>query len=137
MLRTRTDDTQTPPLATPERPPLGESTDFPGIEQPYTLGERPPGVLFYRAKGSYWLPYHLLQAMEFTSEAITLAFADEDIAIEGRGLHPLYVELAAHRVTRVVEQGERYATLAATSLLIGRIERRPRERENPQQQYVG
>jgi hypothetical protein len=136
MLRGRPDDPRTPPPAAAGRSPLGESTDFPGIEQSYSLGERPPGVLFYRAKGSFWLPYHLLQAMEFTSEAITLAFADEDIVIEGRGLHPLYVELAWQRVARVVEQGERYATLAGTSLLITRIERRPRERDNPQQPEI-
>ncbi len=133
MLRGRADDPRTPQPATAERSPAGESTDFPGIEQPYMLGERPPGVLFYRAKGSFWLPYHLLQAMDFTSEAIKLAFPDEDIVIEGRGLHPLYVELAWQRVVRIVEQGERFAALAGTSLLIIRIERRPRERESPQQ----
>ena len=130
MLRGRPDDPRTPAPTAAGRSLLGESTDFPGIEQSYSLGERPPGVLFYRAKGSFWLPYHLLQAMEFTSEAITLAFADEDIVIEGRGLHPLYVELAGQRVARVVEQGERYATLAGTPLLITRIERRPRERDD-------
>ena len=48
-------------------------------------------------------------------------------------MHPLYVELAWQRVTRIVEQGGRYATFAENALLITRIERRQRERENPQQ----
>jgi hypothetical protein len=129
MLRGRPDDPQNPTPATGERSPAGEPTDFPGLEQPYALGERPPGVLFYRAKGSFWLPYHLLQAMEFTSDAITLKFADEDLLIEGRGLHPLYVELAWQRVARVVEQGEGFAALAESPLLITGLTRRPRERE--------
>ena len=42
MLRGRPDDPQNPTPATGERSPAGEPTDFPGLEQPYVLGERPP-----------------------------------------------------------------------------------------------
>jgi len=99
------------------------NTNFPGLEQPYATGGRLPGILFYRTKESFWLPYHLLERMEYQAERIRLVFAMCDVVVEGRGLHRLYVELSRQVVWRVVEQGVRYAVLADTGTLIIRIER--------------
>lgn len=51
------------------------------------------GILFYRAKQSFYLPYHLLQAMRYEADQITLIFAAQDVVINGRGLHQLYRQL--------------------------------------------
>ena len=69
-----------------------------------TEPERPPGIRFYRAKESFFLPYSLLQAMHWRGERITLTFVSDDVVIEGEGLHALYVELAEFKVARIREQ---------------------------------
>src|SRR5258708_2407046 len=108
MLRGRPDNERAPEFVLANRPPRTEGTDFPGVEQAFETGERPPGILFYRAKESFWLPYHLLQCMEFQPDKLKLMFAGDDVVIAGRGLHRLYVELSRQTISRVVEQGERY-----------------------------
>ena len=69
-----------------------------------TEPERPPGIRFYRAKESFFLPYSLLQAMRWQSQRIILTFVSDEVVIEGQGLHALYVELAEFKVARIREQ---------------------------------
>ncbi len=135
MLRGKIDTpgTLTPAPITRPPPPSGEDTGIPSVEQPYATGERPPGIVFYRAKNSFWLPYHLLQRMEFEADQLKLVFATEDIVIRGRSLHPLYIELTRQTVSRIVEQGERYAALSEAGTLVSGIERSP-HMDDPQQQ---
>jgi len=96
------------------------------------MGQRPPGVLFYRGQSSFWLPYHLLQAMHCEADTLTLTFAPADVVIEGRGLHELYVGLAQQVVWRVVEQGTRYASVSDSATLISRIVEIPKGSDGPQ-----
>jgi hypothetical protein len=129
MLRGNPEPPRTAAPPRPDRASAGEDTDLPGLDRPYATGDRPPGVLFYCAKHSFWRPYHLLQEMEFATEQLTLGFATEDIVIRGRSLHPLYVALASQTVCRLVEQGERYAALSETGPCITGIERRPHQND--------
>jgi hypothetical protein len=92
------------------------------------------GVLFYQGKTSFFLPYHLLQTMRYEPERLILVFASDEVSVVGRGLHELYVQLAAQRVCRIMEQGERYASVSEAATLIGRIERTPRNKSEQQQQ---
>ena len=105
---------------------IPDSIGFPTGDQPYAVDERPAGVLFYQAKESFFLPYLLLHAMQLTADKLTLTFAPADVVIEGHGLHSLYVQMAAQRVSRVVEQGERYADIADAPVHISRIEHVPK-----------
>jgi hypothetical protein len=127
MLRGKTDSSQ------PAAPAIqaASDNDIPSLDQPYSTGERPPGILFYQPKQSFWLPYLLLQRMEFAADELRLAFAAEDVVIRGRSLHPLYVEAARQKLFRVVEQGERYAALSPEGTLITEIERQPHSAEAP------
>ena len=129
MLRGRKDESGQLDKASTARPAGAELAGFPGVEQPYATDDRPVGILFYRAKESFFLPYLLLQAMQCRSDQLTLTFASDDVTITGRGLHELYVQLAAHRVWRVVEQGERYAEVSEAALFVAGIKRIPRSRE--------
>jgi hypothetical protein len=97
------------------------------------LGEQPPGILFYRAKESFFLSYGLLAAMRWQGERLTLTFAVEDVVIEGRGLHELYARLAEHKVTRICEQGERYAEAAEGTVSVREIRRVFRVEAEPAQ----
>ena len=130
MLRGRPENEGAPEFVIANSPPRMGSKEFPGVEQAYEAGERPPGILFYRSKEGFWLPYHLLQCMEFQADTLKLVFATEDVVIEGQGLHRLYVDLALQTVARVIEQGERYAAVAEPGLLISRIERIPRSKND-------
>ena len=132
MLRGKIEDPPVPALASAAATPPEDDRDIPGLERPYTTGDRPPGILFYRPKDSFWQPYHLLQRMEFSTEELKLVFASEDIIIRGRSLHPLYLELARHTVGRVVEQGERYAALSPEGTLVTHIERQPHSDDQQQ-----
>ena len=124
MLRGQPAEPARPAPATSEDPSKpGNDAGMPRLDRSYETGERPPGVLFYQPKQSFWRPYHLLQRMEFAAEALTLSFAGEDVVISGRSLHPLYVALARQEVWRVVEQGGRFAALATTGTDITEIQR--------------
>ena len=101
---------------------------FPGVEQPFTTGEHPLGVMFYRSKVSFFIPYHLLQTIRYRDEQITLVFATADVVVTGRGLHQLYTQLAAQQVSRIVEQGERYAGASENPVYIRKIDEIPREK---------
>src|ERR1041384_3721969 len=83
----------------------------PDNELPFTLEDRSPGIAFYRAKESFYHPYALLQSMRWQGDKLTLRFASLDVEIIGRGLQIIYAHLAAHRVARLTEQGERYANV--------------------------
>lgn len=131
MLRGKTEETPLAGHAAATTP--ADETKLPGLENPYTTGERSPGVLFYLPKHSFWHPYHLLQRMEFKTEELRLVFASEDVVIRGRSLHPLYVELARQTVSRLVEQGARYAALSAEGTLVTQIERQPHLEDKQQQ----
>lgn len=100
---------------------------FPGVEQAFAVEDHPVGVLFYRAKTSFFMPYHLLQTMRFEDNQITVVFAMVGIVISGRGLHQLYTQLAAQRVSLIVEQGARYAGASDAPVHINKIEEIPRE----------
>lgn len=131
MLRGRTDDARVPAVVAAATPP--DDSNLPGLDKPYTTGERSPGILFYLPKQCFWQPYHLLQRMEFKADELTLVFATEDVLIRGRSLHPLYVELARQTVNRIVEQGARYAALSSEGTLVTQIERQPHvaDKEQP------
>lgn len=107
---------------------ISRAPEIPSVasDQPYATGDRPMGVMFYRAKESFFLPYSLLQAIRFEQEKLTLSFVSGDVEIEGRGLHQLYVELAAQTVSRIVEQDERYACTSEAPIFIARITEIPK-----------
>lgn len=66
--------------------------------------DRPPGIRFYRAKDGFFLPYSLLKSIHWQSDKLNLRFADDEVTIEGQGLHALYVALSEFKVARVCEQ---------------------------------
>jgi hypothetical protein len=102
---------------------LGDpENQIPGPDQPFTTEDRAIGIRFYRLKEGFFLPYHRLQSIQFTADRITIRFQSEDVHIDGRGLHALYVGLARQSVARVVQQGER----GKASTCITCIERVPR-----------
>ena len=88
--------------------------------------ERPPGIRFYRAKESFFLPYSLLQSMHWSGERVTLTFVTDEVVIEGQGLHVLYVELSEFKVARVREQEDREDE-DASAVHVTKIERLPRD----------
>ena len=87
-------------------------------------GDMPVGVHFYFLREAVFYSYGLLQSLHLKEEQLVVGFGLEQIVIEGRGLHALYLELAAHRVTSVHEQGERYQALNNEPLFITRMVRR-------------
>ena len=129
MLRAYTEPFRSEEPAAVPRALAPEATEVPRVEQPFATGERSPGILFYRSQAGFWRPYFLLQGMRFEPDKLTLHFAAEDVVIDGRGLHGLYVELARQVVWRVVEQGERYATLSRAPTYVMRISEIPKSRE--------
>ncbi len=88
--------------------------------------ERPAGIRFYRAKESFFLPYSLLQAMQWRGERVTLTFVTDDVMIDGQGLHSLYVQLSEFKVAHVREQGQREADATDSTVHVTKIERLPR-----------
>src|SRR5262249_14885554 len=78
---------------------LKDGDSFPGLDQPFAIEEHPFGIIFYRSKESFFLPYHLLQGIRFSEATITLIYATADVVLCGRGLHQLYVRLAAQQVS--------------------------------------
>ncbi len=123
MLRGRKDGVRGPDAVSTAKPAAPEAAGFPGLDQPYATDERPAGILFYHGRESFYLPYHLVQSMHCQPEQLTLTFATDDVVITGRGLHELYVQLAAQQVWRVVEQGKRYAAVSEAALFVASIER--------------
>ena len=110
--------------ASPESPATPTAdTAFPGLEQAFTLQERSLGVRFYRGRESFFHPYVLLQSLTLKDELLTLAFANAEVTVAGRGLHSLYVHLADQRVAAIVEQGERYGAVSEAAVHITKIGR--------------
>ena len=109
-------------------PPYGAKTQsgFPGVELAFSTEEHASGISFYQSKECFYLPYHLLQSMRFKEEKLTLVFATADVVITGRGLHQLYAQLAAQQVSRIVEQGDRYAAVSDALVHVSKIEEIPR-----------
>lgn len=130
MLRGKIEAVSLPSDAT--IPPPSGGNGFPGVDEPYATAERPVGVTFYQGRVSFFLPYHLLQTMQFEPERLTMFFAADEIRITGRGLHEVYVRLAAHQVCRIVEQGDRYAAISEAALFVVKIERTRRTESQPQ-----
>ena len=120
MLRGRTERNQTD----------GSGTAYPSASEPYAVDEHPMGIAFYRAKESFFLPYSLLEMIRFQGEKMTLLFSPADVAIEGRGLHQLYGHLASQKVSRIVEQDERYQDSSDSVVFINRIEQLPKATES-------
>jgi hypothetical protein len=87
---------------------------------------RPPGIRFYRAKESFFLPYSLLLAMHWRAERVTLTFTHDEVMIEGQGLHSLDAEVAEFKVARIREQ-EDSEDADNESVHVAKIIRRPRE----------
>jgi|CZKV01.1.fsa_nt_gi hypothetical protein len=110
-------------------PPPVTDSGFPGTDQPCAAEEHPAGILFYHGKLSFFLPYHLLQTMRYEPDKLTLVFATDNVELSGRGLHALYVQLARQKISRIVEQGERYAAIAEDGLCITRLNRVQRTRD--------
>jgi hypothetical protein len=134
MLRGRNPAEAPTPAAAPAPPATASAAGFPTPEVPYSTEERPVGILFYHGQTSFFLPYHLLQSMQYESGKLCLVFASDDVEVVGRGLHELYLQLAAQKVFRLVEQGERYACLVEVGTVITRIERTPRRNPDQPQQ---
>jgi len=99
---------------------------YPGTTEPFVLGHGLAGVHFYALKETFYLSYATLQAMRLGEASLTLVFATDEVVIEGRGLHALYVQLAEQKVKRVHEQGERYEAVSESPVFIQRIERKSR-----------
>ena len=112
-------------------PPYGSKIEagFPGIDVPFLTDEHPTGIAFYRARESFFMPYHLLQRMRCRPQQLTLAFATCDVVITGRGLHQIYTQIAAQRVSRIVEQGERYAEVGNALVHVSRIQEIPKQKK--------
>lgn len=108
-------------------PPCAGHTGLPSIDQAFATEDRPHGILFYQQGESFFLPYHLLHSMQWGAAGLTLLFPTEDVILTGRGLHELYIQLAAHRVSRIVEQGERFAAISEDPVLVCKIQRVPKE----------
>ena len=106
--------------------PGGASALPPGDSAFASEPERPPGIRFYRAKESFFLPYSLLQSMHWSGERVTLTFVTDDVMIEGQGLHALYVELSEFKVARIREQEDREDDDVNT-VHVTKIERSPRD----------
>lgn len=128
MLRGRTEP-EPSPSGKEAPPPSPVTTGFPARDQAYATDERPAGILFYPARSSFWLPYHLLQTMHCQGDRLVLVFATDEVVLIGRGLHELYVHLARQAVWRIVEQGERYAALSDAAVFVARLERTPKEQQ--------
>jgi len=128
MLRGKSESLQETP------PPYGGKIEagFPGIEMPFLTDENPTGIAFYRAKESLFLPYHLLQRMRCRPEQLQLTFATCDVVITGRGLHQIYTHIAAQRISRIVEQGERYAGVGDALVHVSRIQEIPKQKDQPE-----
>lgn len=106
-----------------ERAAGGDSEHaIPGPEEAFATVERALGIRFYRVKDGFFFPYTGLQSMTFTPKRITLRFSSDDIIVDGRGLHRLYVGLAQQTVHRIVQQTER----GGTGTVVTGIERVPR-----------
>jgi hypothetical protein len=99
---------------------------FPSDEEPFVLGYGTSGIQFYGLKESFYLPYGSLQAMYLAEGNLRMIYITDEVNLEGQGLHSLYAHIAAQRVKRVHEQGERYRELADGGMFIVRISRNPR-----------
>lgn len=107
-------------------PPTGGGSGLPPADSAYaTEPTRPPGIRFYRAKKSFFLPYALLQAMRWEGDKLLLTFTHDEVMLSGQGLHALYLELAEFKVTRIREQDDRDAGEGAVH--VSKIELVPRE----------
>ena len=99
---------------------------FPGATESFALGHGLPGVHFYGPKETFYLSYGTLQSMRLGEDSLTLIFSTDEVVIEGRGLHTLYVHLAEQKVKRVHEQGDRYEEVSEAPVFIRRIQRHSR-----------
>lgn len=99
---------------------------YPSDTEPFVLGHGLTGVHLYGPKEAFYLAYATLQTMRLSEESLTVVFATDEVLIEGRGLHTLYVHLAEHKVKRVYEQGERYEQATDAPTFVRRIQRTPR-----------
>ena len=84
-----------------------ESAPWPGGEESFGTAERAAGIRFYRAKESFFRPYVLLRGQALTEAQLTFTFADDEVVVQGRGLHAVYVAAAEQRLAWLCEQGER------------------------------
>jgi hypothetical protein len=75
----------------------------------------------------------LLQSMDYRDDKVKIVFATDEVALIGRGLHELYVQIAAQRAGCIVERGERYAAVSEDSMFVSRIERTPRSGQKTEQ----
>ena len=107
---------------------VGGASSLPPSDSAFaTEPERPPGIRFYRAREIFFLPYSLLQSMQWRGEHLTLTFAHDDVAIEGQGLHALYVQLAEFKVARIREQEDDTGAASESQVHVKTIQRTPRE----------
>ena len=104
------------PVAVPE------SSPWPGGETAFGTTERAAGIRFYRAKESFFRPYVLLRAMALAEGQLTFVFADDEVVVQGRGLHVAYAAAAEGRLAWLGEQGERFAAAGSGPVGIIRIE---------------
>ena len=103
-------------------PPPDPDAGLPTQEVAYSTEEQPVGIRFYRARDSFYFPYHAVQWVSFTDSRITLRFPENDVIVEGQALHRLYVHLARQKVGWVVQQ----AACRGEGTFVSRIERVPR-----------
>ena len=65
--------------------------------------------------------------MQWRGEHLTLTFVHDDVAIEGQGLHALYVQLAEFKVARIREQEDDTGAASESQVHVKTIQRTPRE----------
>ncbi len=83
--------------------PEGQPNRIPAPGDPaFTVdSNRAFGIRFYPARGGFFLPYALLQSVNWTTESLSLNFTTDTVTIVGSRLHGLFVEIAEHRVNRI------------------------------------
>ena len=103
-----------------------DPSPWPGGETAFDTAERPAGIRFYQVKESFFRPDVLLRGLTLTETQLTLMFADDEVLIQGRGLHAVYVAAAEQRLAWLCAQGERGAAAGDGPVGISRLDLVPR-----------
>ena len=85
---------------------LPDDSSWPDTEAGFGFAERALGIRFYRAKESFFRPYALLRGLHLAEERLAFTFANDEVLVQGRSLHALYVAAAEQRLAWLCAQGE-------------------------------
>lgn len=103
-----------------------DASPWPGGETGFETAERPAGIRFYRAKDSFFRPYVMLRGMSLTETQLTFTFADDEVLVQGHGLHAVYVAAAEQRLAWLCVQRESIAAAGSSPVAISHIAIVPR-----------